>query len=86
MQGPYCARTAIPILRLEAQGWQSVLAAGPVAIAGNASLSACAGISLRPLPLTRQGFPLPFLIFARDLACAFVVLDATFKVVGLLFQ
>ena len=86
MQAPLSAQSAKPISRLQAQGWQSVLAAGPVAIAGNASLSACAGISLRSFPLSRQGFPLPFLIFTRDLARAFVVLDATFEVVGLFFQ
>lgn len=76
----------MPISRFEAQGWQSVLAAGSALFAGNAGLSACARISLRPFPLARQGFPLPLLIFARKLASALVVLDGAFEVARLLVQ
>lgn len=55
-------------------------------IAGNASLSACAGIALRPFALARQFLPAPFLILAGELSSALVVLDTAFHVAGMLVQ
>ncbi len=57
--------------------------AGSVLVAGNASLSACAVITLRAFAVSGQGVLTTFFILTRDLTGAFVIGEAASLVVGL---